>query len=323
MKKTLIAVGIAIFAFCGIFYSCKKNSKPINYPQKKITVICPWGQGGGTDAILRALCKSAEKFLDVPVEVKNITGGAGGLGHAAIKDANTDGYTLGMITFELNSLPQQKLIDFTYKNIDPLIRVNTDAATLTVNKNAPYNTIQEFVDYCKANPGQVTIGNSAPGSVWNIAAGLFASEAKIDVRHFPFEGAAGAVEAVAGGHIDAITVSLPEVKTQLDAGKVKVLGIMTEKRLRSYPNIPTFKEQGYDLNFGTWRGLALPIGVNSQIKQILIDAFTKAEEDMEFKETALNLNLSLAYQNSDDFEKFLEQNFTDTASTMQAIGLTH
>lgn len=296
-------------------------AKPVKYPTKGITVICPWGAGGGTDAVLRGICKAAEKELGKTITVENKTGGSGAIGHAAIKNAKKDGYTLGMITFELNSLPQQGLIDFTYADYDPLIRVNADAATLTVKADAPYNSVKEFVDYCKKNPGKVSIGNSAPGSVWHIGAGLLADKTGIVVKHVPFEGAAGAVTALAGGHIQAVSVSLAEVKSQLDAGNVKVIGIMDEKRPASYPNIKTFKEQGYDITYYTWRGLALPKGVDPAIKQILVDAFTKAEKDPEFVKMAGNMNLNLAYLNSEDFAKFLKTNYEDVTKTMKSLKL--
>ncbi len=295
--------------------------KKVKYPTKGVSMICPWGAGGGTDAVLRALCTTAEKYLGTSITVENKTGGAGAIGHAAIKNAKPNGYTVGMVTFELNSLPQQGLIDFTYADYDPLIRVNADAATLTVKADAPYNTVQEFVDYCKKHPGEVSIGNSAPGSVWHIGAGLLADQTGIQVKHIPFEGAAGAVTAVAGGHIQAVTVSLAEVKSQLDAGNVKVLGIMDSKRPASYPNIPTFNEQGFPIEYATWRGLALPKGVDPAIKAILVDAFTKAEKDPEFVKTAASLNLNLAYQNPDDFGKFLKSNYEAVTKTMKSIGL--
>ena len=316
MKKLISAVVLLALVASASTFAAKAK-----YPKKGITMICPWGAGGGTDAVLRGICKAAEKELGKTITVENKTGGGGAIGHAAIKNAKKDGYTIGMITFELNSLPQQGLIDFTYADYDPLIRVNADAATLTVKADAPYNTVQEFVDYCKKNPGKVSIGNSAPGSVWHIGAGLLADKTGIDVKHVPFEGAAGAVTALAGGHIEAVSVSLAEVKSQLDAGNVKVIGIMDEKRPASYPNIKTFKEQGFDITYYTWRGLALPKGVDPAIKQILVDAFTKAEKDPEFVKMAANMNLNLAYLNSDDFGKFLKSNFDDVTKTMKALKL--
>ncbi|MCR5290460.1 MAG: tripartite tricarboxylate transporter substrate binding protein [Treponema sp.] len=324
MKK-IVSVGAALLAVASMaFANGAKDAggKAASYPTKGISMICPWGAGGGTDAVLRALCTTAEKYLGKSITVENKTGGAGAIGHATIKDAKADGYTVGMITFELNSLPQQGLIDFTYADYDPLIRVNADAATLTVKADAPYNTVQEFVDYCKAHPGEVSIGNSAPGSVWHIGAGLLADATGIQVKHIPFEGAAGAVTAVAGGHIQAVTVSLAEVKSQLDAGNVKVLGVMDGKRPEAYPNIKTFKEQGFNIEYYTWRGLALPKGVDPAIKAILVDAFTKAENDPEFVATAKSLNLNLAYQNPDDFAAFLKSNYEAVTKTMKAIGLT-
>ncbi|MBQ7158659.1 MAG: tripartite tricarboxylate transporter substrate binding protein [Treponema sp.] len=319
MKKQSI-VFFCLFLTILSLNACKKkaNIKP-EFPQHEITVICPWGEGGGTNAILRELCKTAEKYLGTRIIVENRIGGAGALGHAAIKDANPDGYTLGMITFELNSLSAQELINFTYEDYDPLIRVNADAATLTVSSNAPYNTIQEFVDYCKLHPNEVSIGNSAQYSVWHIGAELFAQATDIKVNHIPFEGAVGAVMALEAGQIEAVSVSLAEVKKQLDAGKVKVLGVMDSQRPQLYPNIPTFKEQGFDIEYSTWRGLALPKKVKPAIKDILVKAFTAAEKDPEFIEKAQALNLTLAYQNSSDFAVFLKSNYDDIVKTIKAI----
>ena len=128
MKKILLAATAALVLFGAT--GCKEKNNA--YPKKGVTMICPWGAGGGTDAILRAVCSTAEKYLGTTITVENKTGGAGSIGFRAIKDAKPDGYTLGMITFELNSNPWQGLQDFTYEAYDPLIMVNTDAATITV-----------------------------------------------------------------------------------------------------------------------------------------------------------------------------------------------
>ena len=291
------------------------------YPDKPVTVICPWTAGGGTDVLLRALSKEAEKYLGQTINVVNQTGGAGAIGHNAIRAAQPDGYTIGMITFELNSLPPQGLVPFTWKDFDPLMRINTDPAALTVRKDAPYNTVRGFVDYAKAHPDEITIGNSAPGSVWNIAAGLVAEKAGIKVKHDPFDGAQPAVTALVGGHIKAVAVSVAEVRGQVQAGNLKILGVMSSERDKIFPNVPTFKEQGVDVEFYTWRGLALPKGVPANVKAKISEAYKKAFDSKEFQEFAAKASLNLAYLNAADFTKFLSQNYTDVDAVMKSLGL--
>jgi len=314
MKRIIITLLVGLMLVNVAVFGAGNKEAP--YPTKNITMICPWAAGGGTDAILRALSAAAEKQLGVTITVENRTGGAGAIGHAAIKNARPDGYTIGMITFEINSLPQQGLIDFTYADYDPVIRVNADAAALTVKADAPYNTVREFVDYCKRNPNTVSIGNSAPGSVWHIGAGLLANETGIQVKHIAFEGAAPAVTALAGGHIQAVSVSLAEVKSQLDAGNVKCIGIMDTKRSELYPNIPTFQDQGYNITYYTWRGIALPKGVDPAIRNTIVNAFTAAINDPTFTTTAKNLNLDLAYLPPAEFAAFLKDNYEAVTKTL-------
>lgn len=291
------------------------------YPEKPVTVICPWTAGGGTDVLLRALSKSAEKFLGQSITVLNQTGGAGAIGHNAIRAARPDGYTVGMITFELNSLPPQGLVPFTWKDFDPLMRINSDPAALTVRSDAPYSTVRGFMDYAKAHPGEITIGNSAPGSVWHIAAGLAAEKTGVQVKHVPFDGAQPAVTALVGGHIKAVAVSVAEVRGQAQAGNLKILGVMSAERDKIFPDVPTFKEQGVDVQFYTWRGLGLPKGVPPAVRAKIADAYKKAFDSQEFKEFAAKASLNLAYQDSAEFSKFLDQNYKDVEAVMKGLGL--
>lgn len=316
MKRRTILVGMAGLV-AGVFAAPAMAA----YPDKPVTVICPWTAGGGTDVLLRALSKEAEKYLGQTINVVNQTGGAGAIGHNAIRAARPDGYTIGMITFELNSLPPQGLVPFTWKDFDPLMRINSDPAALTVRKDAPYNTVRGFMDYAKQHPGEITIGNSAPGSVWHIAAGLAAEKTGVNVKHVPFDGAQPAVTALVGGHIKAVAVSVAEVRGQAQAGNLKILGVMSADRDKIFPEVPTFKEQGVDVQFYTWRGLGLPKGVPAPVKVKIADAFKKAYDSKDFQDFAAKASLNLAYQNGADFSKFLEQNYADVEAVMKSLGL--
>ncbi len=292
-----------------------------SFPSKTITVICPWSAGGGTDTILRGLAKQTEPFLGQNITVVNKTGGGGAIGHGAGIHARPDGYTVTMVTFEIISLPPQGLVPFTYKDYDLLMRVNMDPAAITVPKDAPYNTIAEFVTYAKAHPGEIKVGHSGPGSVWQIAGGIFAEKAGIDLTFVPHDGAAPAVTALVGKHIQAVSVSPAEVQGQVEAGSLKMLAVMSDSRLPNFPAVPTMKEAGYDVSFGTWRGLAVPKGTPAEVKKVLHDAFKKGMESETFLKFAKDSGLGLAYLPADAWGKDLEVASTNVAKTMKKLGL--
>lgn len=297
-----------------------------DYPSKGISVICPWAAGGGTDACLRAFADAMGRQLGVTLTVDNLTGGGGILGHQAIADADPDGYTLGMITFELstyNALGQSELTDLSY---DPLCRVNTDAAAITVNAEwAADNDITDlasFIDYCKEHPGEVQMGGSSNASVWHIAGGYLMNETGIEIQMITYqEGAATAVQNAAGGFIQGVTVSLAEARSFIESGHLICLGVMDAERNPAFPDVPTCKEQGYDIQYFTQRGLALPLGVDPEIKAVLEKAAEAAAEDPDFVEFMNNNGQTIAYQNSEDYAAFLAQSMIDVPAAMEAVGL--
>lgn len=320
MKKVL-----SILLALTLVFGCLSIAQAADYPTKGITVICPWSAGGGTDACLRALCQAAEKILGQTLTVENKTGGGGIVGHSAIANAKPDGYNIGMITFELSTYTELGT-ELSYQNFDMICRVNTDAAALTVNTQwAEENGITDvatFVEYCKANPGTVNIGGTAPASVWHIGAGLLATSADIDIKLVTYqEGAATAVTNAAGGHIQGVSVSLAEARAQIDAGALKVLGVMDTERAALYPDVATFQEQGFDVVYGTWRGIGVAKGMDEQVKATLEEAFTKAVEDPEFIEFMNNQGQKISYLNATEFEEYLARNLKDVSETMIALGL--
>ncbi|HAJ73298.1 MAG TPA: ABC transporter substrate-binding protein [Lachnospiraceae bacterium] len=298
----------------------------IDYPTKGITVICPWSAGGGTDACLRAFSDALGKQLGQTLTVDNRTGGGGITGHQAIADAAPDGYTIGMITFELATYKPLGTSDLTYENYDPLCRVNTDAATVTVNtKWAKQNNITDmksFIDYAKKNPGQVQLGGSSNASVWHIAGGYLMQKTGIDVQMITYQdGAATAVQNAASGFIQGVTVSVAEAKSFIDSGDLTCLGIMDTERNPQLPDVPTMKEQGYDLTYYTQRGMAIPKGVDPAIRAKLQDACAEAIKDPDFIEFMKNNGQTISYMSADDYEEYLKSSATDVESAMKELNL--
>lgn len=321
MKKFL-ALMVALVLVCGM----ATVASAAEYPSKGISVICPWGAGGGTDACLRAFCEALSKQLGVTLTVDNRTGGGGIIGHQAIADADPDGYTMGMITFELSTYKHLGTSQITYEDYEPLCRVNTDAAAITVNAEwAKANGIADlagFIDYCKAHPGEVQMGGSSNASVWHIAGGYLMNAAGIELQMITYqEGAATAVQNAASGFIQGVTVSLAEARSFIESGHLVCLGVMDTQRNPLFPDVPTCKEQGYDIAYFTQRGMAIPKGVSEDVKAKLVAACEAAIADPSFVEFMNNNGQAISYLNAEDYTAFLAQSLTDVGEAMAVLGL--
>lgn len=324
-RREFLTASAAVGA-AGVLSACGASSGGSSYPKKGISVICPWGAGGGTDSCLRAFCEAMGKNLGVTLTVDNQTGGGGILGHQAIADASADGYTIGMITFELATYKKLGTSDLTWENYAPLCRVNTDAAAITVGaKWADANGIKDlkgFIDYCKAHPGEVQMGGSSNASVWHIAGGYLMSATGIDIQMITYqEGAATAVQNAAGGFIQGVTVSLAEARSFIESGDLICLGVMDAERNPVFPDVPTCKEQGYDIAYYTQRGMAAPKGVDEAIMTRLQEACAAAIADEDFVTFMNNNGQTIAYLDAQGYADYLKQAATDVAAAMDAVGL--
>jgi len=319
----VLLVAMSLFAQGG---SESSSASASSYPTKGISVICPWGAGGGTDACLRAFVEAMGKDLGVTLTVDNKTGGGGILGHQAIANAPTDGYTIGMITFELATYKKLGTSDLTWEDYDPLCRVNTDAATVTVNaewaKANGIATLSDFIAYCKAHPGEVQMGGSSNASVWHIGGGYLMQATGIDLQMITYqEGAATAVQNAASGFIQGVTVSLAEARSFIQSGHLICLGVMDTVRNPAFPDVPTCIEQGYDITYFTQRGMAIPKGVDPAIKARLLQACEAAIKDPDFITFMNNNGQTIAWLDADGYAEFLKQSATDVANAMDVLGL--
>jgi len=321
MKK-ILAIALAL---CMVL-SLSVCAFAADYPDGGILAINPWGAGGGTDNCLRAFCAALEKQLGVTITVDNRTGASGVTGHEAIADADPDGYTIGMITWELASYAPLEMSDYTYENYITLCRVNTDAATITVNaKWAADNGITDvasFVKYCEANPGTVQMGGSSAGSVWHVAGGYLMNAAGIDFQMIAYvDGAAPAVKAAAQGEINGVTCSVAEARSFVESGDLIILGVMDTERNPIFPDVPTCEEQGYDIFYATQRGMAVPVGTDDAIVETLRAACEAAIADEDFVATMEALGQAISFLNGDEYAEYLAQAAIDVPAAMVAVGL--
>lgn len=274
------------------------------FPAKNVNLVVPFGAGGGTDAVARKLSNIAEKELGKPVIIVNKTGGAGAVGMTYGAKSKKDGYTVTMITREIISLPLMKLSPISYKDFDLVSLINMDPAIVLVNKDSKYNSVKELLDDAKANPGKLKFASTAKPNFYALAIEI---EEGVKFNHIPYNGASEAIPAVLGNHADLTIVNPGEAIGQIKSGQLKPIGIMASERLGNLNEVPTLKEQGYDIVSGTWRGLAVPKGTSPEVITKLNQAFETAANSEEFKEFMNSSNFGIKYLNGEEFGKFIEE----------------
>jgi len=296
-----------------------------NYPVRPITLIVPWGAGGGTDATARIIGSLMEKDLGQPVNVVNRTGGSGVVGHAAIASAQPDGYTIGLATVEIGMMHWQGLTELTSASYTPIGLVNADPAGVQVRADSPYKSVNELLAAIKANPGKFKASGTGQGGIWHLAIAGLLRDQKIDPAALPWvpsNGAAPGLQDMVAGGIEVAPVSLPEARSLIDAGKVKSLAIMNDKPSALYPNVPTLKAAiGSDWTMAAWRGIVAPKGLPAPVRDKLAEAVRKVAASKEYNEFMASRGFGVIYAGPDDFAKFMVKSNTELGATMKAVGL--
>ena len=295
------------------------------YPTRPITLIVPWGAGGGTDATARIIGTLLEKELGQPVNVVNRTGGNGVVGHAAIASAAPDGYTIGLATVEISMLHWQGLTELSGASYTPLALVNADPAGIQVRADAPYKTVNDLLAAIKANPGKLKASGTGQGGIWHLALAGLLRDQKIDptsVPWVPSNGAAPGLQDMVAGGVDIAPVSLPEARALIDAGKVKSLAIMNDKPSALYPAVPTLKSAiGSDWTTAAWRGMVAPKGIPADVSDKLATALKKIVASKEYTDFMASRGFGVIYAGPDDFAKFMAKSDTELGATMKAVGI--
>jgi len=284
-------------------------SLAIDYPVKSIEIVVPSSASGGTDALARLYADAAKKHLSQPIVISNKPGAAGAIGMKSVMTAPPDGYKMAMVVAALAILPNIGQAQWTVDDFKYVAKLNDDPSAITVKVDAPWKSIDEFLADAKKRPGEISVGNAGPGSIWHIATAALEDKANVKLKHIPFQGSSPAVTALLGGHIDAVSVSPAEVAAQVNAGKLKILAIMSDKRIKGYESIPTLKERKIDLSIGTWRGLTLPKDTPNEIVDALRDATKKIIVEPSYVQGADRSGLGLAYLDGPDFKIFVDSNY--------------
>lgn len=304
---------------------CARHSE---YPNRPITLTCPWAAGGGTDRVSRQIAVYLEQELGVPVNVINATGGQGVTGHARGLLARPDGYTVAMMTLELNMLHWRGLTSLDWKDSEPLMLLNEDAAALFVRSESEFNSIGDLEEAVSTRPGELKASGTASLGAWHLAlAGWLLSIDRLptDVTWIPSQGAAPSLQELMSGGIDVVCCSVPEARSLLDSGRIRCLGLMAEERmaLPGLDGYPTLREQGSDWTLAGWRGLGLPKGTPPGIQDRLVTALQRIVtgevqvHGQTFPEYMDGEGFDRTWRRTDDFAAFLDRSDTIFGELLQ------
>jgi tripartite-type tricarboxylate transporter receptor subunit TctC len=295
------------------------------YPERPITLIVPWGAGGGTDATARIIGSLLEKELGQPVTVVNRTGGSGVVGHQAIASSPPDGYTIGMITVEIGMMHWVGLTTLSAVDFTPIGVVNADPAGINVRADAPYKSVKDLLAAVKANPGKFKASGTGQGGIWHLALAGLLKDQGLDpgsVPWVPSNGAAPGLQDLVSGGVEIVPCSIPEARSLIDAGKVKALAIMDAAPPALYPNLPTLKKElNSNWSMAAWRAIAAPKGLPADIQAKLVASLKKVYDSKDYRDFMAARGFGVIWHGPDDAGKFMAKSDQDLGAVMKSVGI--
>jgi tripartite-type tricarboxylate transporter receptor subunit TctC len=295
------------------------------FPSKPITMIVPFPPGGLADIVGRPVAEAMGRDLGQPVVIENKGGAGGGIGMAQVAKAAPDGYTVVLALSSYSVLPEADAIIgrqqmYSYQQLRPIARFTADPTVLAVRADAPWKTVKDFVEDAKKRPGAINFGSSGNYGTMHVPMEILSQNAGIKMTHVPFTGAAPAVVALLGGQIDAVSSGPATVLQHVKAGKLRVLAHWGNGRLDALPDVPALKDAGYNAEYAQWSGLFIPAGVPEPIAQRLRAAAKAAGADPKVREVIGNAGSPVLYQDTPDFEKYVQSDVRRMGDVVKKIG---
>lgn len=312
MQKNIFTFTVVcIFVISTILGGCtsmqsKESTTSKNYPDKPITFIVPFGAGGALDVVARMLEKSSVKHLGHPLVILNKPGSAGALGWNELVTAAPDGYTIGISSSELFLHPLYGNSKYNYPTaLEPLAQISSTPFIMVVQANQPWETAADLVKYAKEHPGELKFGHSGMGSIPHVVGEAFSKSASITLDQVPFRSAAEAITALLGGHIQVVLINPGTAKEYIKSGMLKTLAVTDANRLVDpvFANVPTFKEQGFELYYGSRLGLVAPKDMPADVKAKLVESLKSMLTDPNFKKELESMGLQYEYLDDKQTQK--------------------
>ncbi|HXD44985.1 MAG TPA: tripartite tricarboxylate transporter substrate binding protein [Pseudolabrys sp.] len=295
------------------------------YPSHAITFVNPFPPGGAADVVGRPIAALLEPILKQPCVIETKAGAAGQVGGPFAATAKPDGYTLLIHIVSISGFAEvDKLFGrqpkFTRADFTPIARLTAGPMVLVVNDQQPYKTLKELIEDAKKNPDKLIFSSSGLYGALHLPMALFLKAAGIKMKHLPTNGGGPAVTAILGNNSQVLATSIAAASGQIKAGKLRALACFSDKRAASMPDVPTFKELGYDVEFSLWVGMFAPVKTPAANVNVIREAVRKAANSAPFKTAIANIGDEVAYLDQPDFAKFWDADAKRVEAAVHAIG---
>lgn len=295
------------------------------YPSRPITMIVPFPPGGVADITGRPTAAALEKILKQPVTINNRPGAGGKVGNAAVANAKPDGYTIMMALSSVSVLPEaDKLFDqkpaYTLDQLAPIALISADPVVLVVHPSLPVKNLNELVALAKAKQGQLSFSTSGVYGALHLPVEMFLHAFKLKMRAVHSTGGGPAITMVLGGHVEMTVGGPAAISAQAKAGKLRPIVGWGAKRLEGFPEVPTFKELGRDIEYYIWAGMFAPKATPEPVIRTLREATKKAVEDSDFKTAMARVNSPVNYLDAPEFAKYWAADAKRLAEVVRIIG---
>jgi len=290
------------------------------YPDRPVKLVVPWAAGGDTDNIFRPFAPLFQQHLGSTVVIANVTGASGTVGEREAKNAPADGYTLFAAHDFIHSAYYTGVTDVRYTDFDPICLISATPSVITASPKTPWKTWNELFADAKANPGKISVGASL-GSTSQFSMALVEKAAGIKFKYVPYDGLAPRMNAILGGHIDLTDSNLTQ-KSKVQAGLLKFIAILSEKRNPEIPDVPTMKELGYNVVYAVSRGLMVPKGTPEAVQAKLESACVAAAKDPAFAHSMSLQGTEVQTLGRKGYAQFLSEDDKLYKDVSDELGLT-
>ncbi len=318
MLKTLVFAGRARRALAALVIGAMApfGAALAQYPAQPVEMTVLFG--GSSATIAQILADAMAKQLGVPVAAVSRTGGGGAVGYAYVKETPANGYNIVWNSNSISTAYHNGNMKFDYQAFDPVARVGMEVPALAVRTDSGWKTLKEFAAAAKQQ--KMKVGISGRGSFTHLASAALFDKLGVEVIYVPY-GQGSAPAELLGGRIDAALQWPSQFKSHAEAGKLRVLAVTSDTRVPVLPDVPTAKEQGFDVDVVMWRGVAAPKGTPKAAIAKLQDAIRKVVASPDFKEHSAKLGFEPAFLPADEFGKLIAQDDASIARLMGQLGL--